>query len=64
MTTLAAEIKDGDARFVKEFWSKIGTKVKAEPTSQITSEIALALNEIKEMQQDKRKPLSLKDING
>ncbi|NTE03569.1 hypothetical protein G6M26_07430 [Agrobacterium tumefaciens] len=62
MTTLTIEIKDKDAGFVKEFLSKIGAKVKAEPTSQITSEIAQALNEIKEMQQGKRKPLGLKDI--
>ena len=62
MTTLTIEIKDKDAGFVKEFLNKIGAKVKVEPTSQITSEIAQALKEIKEMQQEKRKPLSLKDI--
>lgn len=62
MTTLTIEIKDKDAGFVKEFLSKISAKVKSEPTSQITSEIAQALKEIKEMQQGKRKPLSLKDI--
>lgn len=62
MTTLTIEIKDKDAGFVKEFLSKIGAKVNAEPASQITSEIAQALKEIKEMQQGKRKPLSLKDI--
>jgi hypothetical protein len=61
MTTLTIEIKDKDAGFVKEFLSKIGAKVKVEP-SQITSEIVQALKEIKEMQQGKRKPLSLKDI--
>ena len=43
MTTLTIEIKDKDAGFVKEFLSKIGAKVKSEPTSQITSEIAQAL---------------------
>ena len=59
MTTLTIEIKDKDAGFVKEFLSKIGAKVK--PSSQITSEIAQALKEIKEMQQGKRKPLSLND---
>ena len=62
MTTLTIEIKDKDAPFVKEFLSKIGARVKAEPTSQITAEIVQALKEIKEMQQGKRKPLSLKDI--
>lgn len=62
MTTLTIEIKDKDAGFVKEFLNKIGAKVKTEPTSKITSEIAEALKEIKEMQQGKRKPLSLKDI--
>ncbi|WP_421941444.1 hypothetical protein [Pedobacter sp.] len=62
MTTLTIEIEDKDAGFVKELLSKIGAKVKADPTSQITSEIAQALKEIKEMQQGKRKPLSLKDI--
>lgn len=62
MTTLTIEIKDKDAVFVKEFLSKIGAKVKAEPTSLINYEIAQALNEIKEMQQGKRRPLSLKDI--
>jgi len=62
MTTLTIEIKDKDAGFVKEFLSKIGAKVKSEPTSQIAAEIAQALKEIKEMQQGKRKPLSLKDI--
>jgi len=62
MTTLTIEIKDKDAGFVKELLNKIGAKVKVEPTSQITSEIAQALKEIKEMQQGKRKPLSLKDI--
>ena len=62
MTTLTIEIKDKDAGFVKEFLSKIGAKVKAEPTSQITQEIAQALKEIKEMQQGDRRSLSLKDI--
>jgi hypothetical protein len=62
MTTLTIEIKDKDAGFVKEFLSKIGAKIKSEPTSQITSEIAQALKEIKEMQAGERKPLSLKDI--
>ncbi len=62
MTTLTIEIKDKDAGFVKEFLSKIGAKVKSEPASPITAEIVQALKEIKEMQQGKRKPLSLKDI--
>jgi len=62
MTTLTIEIEDKDAGFVKELLSKIGAKVKSEPTSQITAEIAQALKEIKEIQQGERKPLSLKDI--
>ncbi len=62
MTTLTIEINDKDAGFVKEFLNKIGAKIKVEPMSQITSEIAQALKEIKEMQQGKREPLGLKDI--
>ena len=62
MTTLTIKIKDKDAGFVKEFLSKIGAKVKVESDNQVTKEIIQALNEIKEMQQGKRKPLSLDDI--
>ena len=62
MTTLTIEIKDKDAGFVKEFLKKIGGKVKNESDSQIALEIIQALNEIKEMQQGKRKSLSLDDI--
>ncbi|RZK47008.1 MAG: hypothetical protein EOO87_22640 [Pedobacter sp.] len=62
MTTLTIEIKDKDAGFVKEFLNKIGGKVKNESDSQIALEIIQALNEIKEMQQGKRKSLSLDDI--
>jgi len=62
MTTLTIEIKDKDTDFVKEFLAKIGGKVKEDPAGQIAVEIAQALKEIKEMEQGKRKPLSLKDI--
>ena len=60
MTTLPIEIKNKDKGFVKEPLNNIGVKVKSEPASDITAEIAEALRELKEMQQGKR--LSLKDI--
>jgi hypothetical protein len=62
MTTLTIEIKDKDAGFVKEFLNKIGAKVKIESDNQIALEIIQALSEVKEMQQGKRKLLSLDDI--
>ena len=62
MTTLTIEIKNKDAGFVKEFLNKIGGKVKDESDNQVTKEIIQALKEIKEIQQGKRKALSLDDI--
>jgi len=63
MTTFTVQIKDSDAEMVLTILKKFKAKVIETPReSELTLEIAEALKEIKQIQEGKMQPLSLKDI--
>jgi hypothetical protein len=63
MTTFTVQVKDSDAETILTILKKFKAKVIEEPkVSELTLEIAEALREVKQMQEGKMKPLSLKDI--
>jgi len=63
MTTFTVQIKDSDAEMVLTILKKFKAKVIEMPReSELTLEIAEALKEIKQIQEGKMQPLSLKDI--
>jgi len=63
MTTFTVQVKDSDAETILTILKKFKAKVVEEPKeSKLTLEIAEALKEIKQMQEGKMRPLSLKDI--
>lgn len=63
MTTFTVQVKDSDAELVfavlKKFKAKI---IETSKESDLTQEIALALKQVKQIQEGKLQPLSLKDI--
>lgn len=63
MTTFTVQVKDSDAAVLLTILKKFKAKVIETPKqSELTLEIAAAIKEVKEMQEGKVKPLSLKDI--
>lgn len=63
MTTFTVQINDNDAEMVLAILKKFKAKVIQTPgKSSLTSEIAEALNEVKQIKDGKIKPLTLKDI--
>lgn len=63
MTTFTVQVKDSDAETILTILKKFKAKViETTGESELTLEIAEALKEIKQMQEGKMQPLSLKDI--
>jgi hypothetical protein len=63
MTTFTVQIKDSDAEMVLSILKKFKAKViETEKVSELTEEIATALKQVKQIQEGKMQPLSLKDI--
>jgi hypothetical protein len=63
MTTFTVQVKDSDAEMVLTILKKFKAKVtETSRQSDLTLEIADALKEVKQIQEGKIKPLSLKDI--
>jgi len=63
MTTFTVQIKDSDAEVVLAVLKKFKAKVIETPKgTDLTSEIATALRQVKQIQNGEIKPLSLKDI--
>lgn len=63
MTTFTVQVKDSDAEMVLTILKKFKAKVIETPKeSDLTLEIAEALKQVKQIQEGKIQPLSLKDI--
>jgi hypothetical protein len=63
MTTFTVQVKDDDAEVVLTILKKFKAKViTTHQESELTLEIAEALKEVKQIQEGKIQPLSLKDI--
>ncbi len=63
MTTFTVEVKDSDAEIVLTILKKFKAKVIETPKeSALTLEIMEALKEVKQIQEGKLEPLTLKDI--
>ncbi len=63
MTTFTVQIKDSDAEMVLSILKKFKAKViETQKESDLTEEIATALKQVKQIQEGKIQPLSLKDI--
>jgi len=63
MTTFTVQVKDSDAEMVLTILKKFKAKVIEAPhESELTIEIAAALKEVKQIEEGKKQPLSLKDI--
>jgi len=63
MTTFTVQVKDSDAEMLLTILKKFKAKVIELPKeSELTKEIATALNQVKQIQSGEIKPLSLKDI--
>ncbi len=62
MTTFTVQVEDNDAELILKILQKFEAKIIEKPKNNITSEIATALIEIKDIHLGKSKPLSLKDI--
>ncbi len=64
MTTFTVKVKDSDVETILAILKKFDAKVTETPKeSKLTLEIAEAIKEVKQMQEGKIQPLSLKDIN-
>ena len=63
MTTITVQVKDSDAEMVLTILKKFKAKVIEVPNeSELTKEIVAALKEVKQIEEGKKSPLSLKDI--
>ena len=63
MTTFTVQVRDDDAEVVLTILKKFKAKVIETPKeSELTLEIAEALKEVKQIQEGKIQPFSLKDI--
>jgi hypothetical protein len=63
MTTFTVQVKDSDAEMVLTILKKFkATIIETPKVSELTQEIASALKEVKQIQEGKIQPLSLKDI--
>lgn len=63
MTTFTVQVKDSDAEMLLTILKKFKAKVIELPKeSELTREIATALNQVKQIQSGEIEPLSLKDI--
>ena len=63
MTTFTVQVKDSDAEMLLTILKKFKAKVSELPKeSELTREIATALNQVKQIQSGEIEPLSLKDI--
>jgi uncharacterized membrane protein len=63
MTTFTVQVKDSDADVVLSILKKFKAKVIETPKeSDLTEELATALKQVKQIQEGKIQPLSLKDI--
>jgi hypothetical protein len=63
MTTFTVQVKDSDAEMLLTILKKFKAKVIELPKeSELTREIAAALNQVKQIQSGEIEPLSLKDI--